>query len=152
MESTSSKEPVKETPCKIYFSEKTFGKPTKNRKEDPNMFDLLSWGVDGFEKHCFKRDEKFQHSTEAYLNMIGRSPWTSEAQENYVDYQQHCIDANPSVLTKIENYIEERLPQKVKDERKSPQKGSKEKDRKENPKYQVNNYLSPKAASKQTAH
>lgn len=81
--------------------------------------------------------------------MIGRSPWTSESQENYVNYQQHCIDVNPDVLNKIENYIEERLPQREKDERRSPQRPqkSKEKQEKKENKYQSNNYLSPKAAS-----
>jgi len=24
--------------------------------EDPNMFQLLSWDVDGFDKHSFKKD------------------------------------------------------------------------------------------------
>lgn len=148
MESMSSKEGRAEGGYKIYFPEKTFGKATKNRKEDPNMFELLTWGVDGFEKHSFKKDEKFQHSTDAYLNMIGRSPWTSEAHENYLDYQQHCINANPDVLHKIENYIEDRLPLRDKEDRRSPQKlktGEKP-DKKEN-KYLSNNYLSPKAAS-----
>jgi hypothetical protein len=75
------------------------------------MFELLTWDVDGFEKHSFKKDEKFHQSTDAYLNMIGKCPWTSESQENYVNYQQHCVEANPDVLHKIENYIEDRLPQ-----------------------------------------
>ena len=48
MEPPSIKEIKKESHCKIYFPEKVFGKPTRNRKEDPNMFDLLSWGSDGF--------------------------------------------------------------------------------------------------------
>ena len=56
MESPSCKEIRQDNHCKIYFPEKVFGKPTKNRKEDPNMFDLLSWGSDGFEKHSFKKD------------------------------------------------------------------------------------------------
>jgi proline dehydrogenase len=93
------------------------------------MFELLTWGVDGFEKHCFKKDEKFHHTTEAYLNMIGKAPWTSEAHENYLNYTSHAIDANPDVLHKIENYIEERLPRADKEERRSPkqQQRSKEK-------------------------
>lgn len=56
MESPSYKELKQDNHCKIYFTEKMFGKPTKNRKEDPSMFDLLSWGSDGFEKHSFKKD------------------------------------------------------------------------------------------------
>jgi hypothetical protein len=154
MESASCKEVKQEGGVKIYFAEKVFGKPTKNRREDPNMFELLSWDVEGFEKHSFKKDEKFHQSAEAYLNMIGKHPWKSEAQENYVDYHQHCIDANPDVLLKIENYIEERLPNSAKPERKSPSKPKpkdkkltlpKEEEKKEN-RYQPN-YLSPKAAS-----
>lgn len=155
MESPSCKEVKQESGVKIYFAEKVFGKPTKNRREDPNMFELLSWDVEGFEKHSFKKDEKFHQSAEAYLNMIGKHPWKSEAQENYVDYHQHCIDANPDVLLKIENYIEERLPNSAKPQRKSPSKPKpkdkkltlpKEEEKKEN-RYQPNNYLSPKAAS-----
>jgi hypothetical protein len=60
MESLSCKEIRQDDHCKIYFPSKVFGKPTKNRKEDPNMFDLLAWGTDGFEKHSFKKDEKFK--------------------------------------------------------------------------------------------
>lgn len=66
--------------CKIYFSQRVFGKPTKNRKEDPSMFELLAWGSDGFERHAFKKDDRLTEPTEAYLNMIGKNPWTSEAQ------------------------------------------------------------------------
>lgn len=58
------------------------------------MFDLLSWGSDGFERHAFRKDERIVDTTQAYVNMIGKNPWTSEAQENYVDYHGHCIDAN----------------------------------------------------------
>jgi hypothetical protein len=118
------------------------------------MFELLTWDVDGFEKHSFKRDEKFKETTEAYLNMIGKNPWTSESQENYINYHEHCIEANQDVLHKIENYIDERQPQSYKDEKKSPQKGHKSKERKGLPnedkkenKYQPNNYLSPKSPS-----
>jgi hypothetical protein len=55
------------------------------------MFELLTWDVDGFEKHSFKKNEKFHQSTDTH--------------------QQHCVEANPDVLHKIENYIEDRLPQ-----------------------------------------
>jgi hypothetical protein len=48
MDSISLKDAKPDNSYKIYFPEKTFGKPTKNRKEDPNMFDLLAWDVDGF--------------------------------------------------------------------------------------------------------
>ena len=48
MEPASCKEMKQDNKYKIYFPEKVFGKPTKNRKEDPNMFDLLSGGSDGF--------------------------------------------------------------------------------------------------------
>lgn len=89
------------------------------------------------------------------MNMIGKNPWTSESQENYINYHQHCIEANTDVLHKIQNYIEERLPQNAKENKKSPQKAQKSKEKKislpneekkEN-KYQPHNYMSPKAAS-----
>jgi hypothetical protein len=48
MENISNKELKIDQTCKIYFPHQTFGKPTKSRKEDPNMFELLSWSVDGF--------------------------------------------------------------------------------------------------------
>lgn len=89
------------------------------------MFELLSWDVDGLEKHSFKKNERFHEPTEAYLNMIGRSPWTSEAHENFLDYHQHCIDANPQVLSKIDEYLENRQP--TKEEKRSPIKQNKSK-------------------------
>ena len=55
------------------------------------MFDLLAWGTDGFEKHSFKKDEKFKQPCEAYLNMIGKNNWKSETQENYLNYNENCI-------------------------------------------------------------
>jgi hypothetical protein len=75
------------------------------------MFDLLAWGSDGFEKHAFKKDERFREPTEAYLSMIGRTPWTSEAQENYVPYVENSLEADPEILLKIENYILDKAPQ-----------------------------------------
>ena len=59
--------------------------------------------------------------------MIGKNPWTSESQENYVNYHEHCIEANQEVLHKIENYIDDRQPRK--EDRKSPQKAGKGKDK-----------------------
>lgn len=56
MDSISQKEIKPEKSYKIYFPEKVFGKATKNRRQDPNMFELLSWGIDGFEKHSFKKN------------------------------------------------------------------------------------------------
>jgi len=47
MENTSGKN-IREECCRIYFPDRTFGKATKNRREDPSMFDILSWGADGF--------------------------------------------------------------------------------------------------------
>lgn len=153
MESALCREVREEGGVKIYFGEKVFGKATKNRREDPNMFELLSWDVEGFEKHSFKKDEKFQQSAQAYLNMIGKHPWKSEAHENYVDYHAHSIDANPDLLLKIDNYIEQRLPNTAQPQRNSPSKPKpkdkklpKEEERKEN-KYHPGNYLSPKAPS-----
>jgi hypothetical protein len=43
MESVECKDEGVKKACHIYFQEKVFGKPTKNRQEDPNMFDLLTW-------------------------------------------------------------------------------------------------------------
>jgi len=42
--STDIQDQVPKTSPKIYFSQKVFGKPTKNRNDDPSMFDLLAWG------------------------------------------------------------------------------------------------------------
>ena len=70
-------EVVEEPTSAIYFSDHVFGKATKNRKEDPSMFQLLSWGTEGFEKHSFKKAEKFKDSTAAYMNSIAKQPWTS---------------------------------------------------------------------------
>lgn len=46
MQNTPSPDAQQEAPPsspKIYFSQKVFGKPTKNRNDDPSMFDLLAW-------------------------------------------------------------------------------------------------------------
>ena len=121
------------------------------------MFDLLSWGSDGFQKHSFKKDQRFKQPVEAYLNMIGKNSWTSQAQENYVNYHENFIEANPHVFSKIQNYISQKESESAKAAKKSPQKGfkkgdrkhgiSQKEDRKEN-KYQINSYLSPKAVSR----
>jgi len=57
--------------------------------------------------------------------MIGRSPWKSESQENFVNYYDNCIEANPSVLHKIENYIEDHEPQSCKIPKKQSPKNDK---------------------------
>jgi hypothetical protein len=91
--------------CLIHFADHVFGKATKNRKEDPSMFELLAWNVEGFDKHSFKKDEKFKQTAEAYLNMIGKDVWKSETQENFVDLNGHCLEGNGDVFRRIDNYI-----------------------------------------------
>lgn len=42
----NSPDPIQEqspSSPKIFFSQKVFGKPTKNRADDPSMFELLAW-------------------------------------------------------------------------------------------------------------
>lgn len=84
--------------------------------------------------------------------MIGKQLWTSESHENYVDYHNNYIQADPHILSKIQNYIEERVPNSpptpIQKKEKSQQKFIqnsclKKEDKKEN-KYSSNNYTSPK--------
>lgn len=77
MDSISQNDIKPEDSYKIYFPDKVFGKATKNRRQDPNMFELLTWDIDGFEKHSFKKNQKFIEPSEAYMNMIGKNPWKS---------------------------------------------------------------------------
>ena len=44
---------------KIHFSQKVFGKATKNRTQDPSMFDLLQWNTHGLERSAFKKNQRF---------------------------------------------------------------------------------------------
>ena len=90
----------------IYFSDHVFGKATKNRKEDPSMFELLSWGTQGFERHSFKKTERFKDSTAAYMNSIAKHSWTSENKDNYVNYQDGCVNVNPDLMRRIQEFIE----------------------------------------------
>ena len=39
---------TREDCCRIFLPDRTFGKATKDRREDPSMFDILAWGSDGF--------------------------------------------------------------------------------------------------------
>lgn len=42
--------------------------------------------------------------------MIGRSPWTTEFQQNFQNFNCNSIEANKEVLSEIENYIIDRTP------------------------------------------
>lgn len=61
----------------IFFKETVYGKATHKRTEDPSMFELLAWDDEVMGKNSFKKNGKFNETSTAYVNMIGKRPWTS---------------------------------------------------------------------------
>jgi hypothetical protein len=55
------------------------------------MFQLLQWNTNGVEPSNFKKKERFDDPSTAYLNMISKKEWISENQESYVDFHKNSI-------------------------------------------------------------
>ena len=80
------------------------------------MFELLNWENSSLTQHDFKKNRDYRQISEAYLQQIEKSKWSSEAKENYVTPDGN-IPVNENTLYKVENYIHNKESKSVRIQR-----------------------------------
>jgi hypothetical protein len=63
----------------MYSSQQSFSNPTKNRKNDPSMFQLLaSPNHSSIGQSDFKKNQRFVDPQSPHTNMLSHAPWNHE--------------------------------------------------------------------------